>query len=147
MYFWTAIAAFLKRLLLVVVCLAGSGISMMLAPLALNLAAYKSAPWALFLVGSWFCAFLALVLLSLGWIFNFRFGKAGAFAAGAAGVIGLVSLPLFAGMLASPPSWSEFSAYLVFELLITFSGIYLALKLMRFHSSAGDAGSRKTNEA
>ena len=123
----------LKRLLILVSCLAGSGIAPFLAIFALKDAARFGL--GLVVLGSWLLALLALLFIAFAWVSNARLGRLAAVAACILGVTALLSYPILAAVAGERRWLSEFAGAFGMELLAVSPCVILAGYLAAYHAS------------
>jgi hypothetical protein len=129
------ITRILKRFVVFLACLAGSGTAPFLALFALkDVARFGSV--ALAVVSSWLLALLALLVIGLAWVSGVRLGRAAAIVACNIGMIALFAYPVLAATRGQEQWLSEFTGALVVELLAMLPSIILATHVASYHASA-----------
>jgi len=128
----------LKRLLIFLACLAGSGSAPFLAIFALKDAGRFGL--ALPVLSSWLLALAALLFVGIAWVSNARLGKSAAVTACTLGTVALVAYPSIAGFAGQDRWMSEFTGALGVELLAMSPCLLLAMHLTSYHASKGSIG-------
>lgn len=124
---------FLKRLLVVLACLAGSAPVPFFAFFALKDVARFGA-WGLLVVGLWFSALLALLVMSIAWALDKRLGRSTAVSACVLGSLAFFAYPLVAAFARGDHWLSELRGALGVELLVTLPATLLASHVASYHA-------------